>query len=236
MLQLCLNGSRSKADHPAIPHTPAELARDGAELFAAGARSFHLHIYQNGQETLEPDAVAATLQTIRAASPAAEIAVSTAEGIAPTPAERTRLISGWTVWPDTLCVNLSEEGIDDVLALAEARGAALEAGLWTPDDVQKFRTLQQLNWRRLLLEPLSPDPDTAAELRALLDSLGDLRADLPRVAHGMDGAAWPTLKLAAELGLSSRIGFEDVLTLPDGTRPAGNLELYLAGLQIMEEK
>lgn len=235
-LQLCLNGARSKAEHPAVPHTPTELAADITALFAAGARSFHLHVYRDGQQTLEPDAVAGTLNTIRAACPDAELAVSTAAGIASTPAERARLISQWKVWPDTLCVNLSEEGIDDVLALAEVRGAGLEAGLFTPDDVQQFKLLEHLRWRRVLLEPQALDPETAAaQLDALLHALGYFRADLPRVAHGMDAAAWPLLRRAAELGLSSRIGFEDVLTLPDGSRPAGNLDLYRAGHKIMEE-
>ena len=234
-LQVCLNGARSKAEHPNVPHTPAELARDVEALFAAGARAFHLHVYREGRQTLEPGAVADALRAIRAACPDAELAVSTAEGIAPTPAERAHLISGWTVWPDVLCVNLSEEGIDDVLALAGGRGAVLEAGLAVPADVQKFRALGPLHWRRVLLEPLSPEPAAAEqELRALLDALGDFRPDLPRLAHGMDGAAWPLLRRAARLGLNSRIGFEDVLTLPAGERPAGTLDLYRAGLRLME--
>ncbi|UTA51950.1 3-keto-5-aminohexanoate cleavage protein [Deinococcus radiodurans] len=183
---------------------------------------------------MAPEAVADTLHAIRAVCPDAELAISTAEGIAATPAERARLVAGWTAWPDTLCVNLSETGIDDVLALAEARGVALEAGLWTPADVQKFRTLQHLSWRRVLLEPLSGDPDTAhAELTILLGALNDFRPDLPRLAHGIDDATWPLLRRAAALGFESRIGFEDVLTLPDQSTPAGNLDLYQAGRRLM---
>ena len=236
-LQVCLNGSRSRAEHPAVPQTPAELAADVAHLFAAGARNFHLHVSHNREQTLEPGAVASTLRAVRAACPDAELAVSTAEGIAATPAERARLLAGWTAWPDVLCVNLSEAGIDDVLALGGARGAALEAGLWTPADVQKFRTLGHLRWRRVLLEPLSDDPDTAhAELTILLGALSDFRPDLPRLAHGIEGATWPLLRRAATLGFESRIGLEDVLTLPDDSTPAGNLDLYRAGRRLMETK
>lgn len=236
-LQVCLNGSRRKAEHPAVPHTPAELARDAAALFAAGARSFHLHVYRGGRETLRPQAVAEALQVVREACPQAELAVSTAEGIAATPAERLRLISQWTVWPDTLCVNLAEPGVDGVLELAAARGQALEAGLFTPADVRKFRTLEHLPWRRVLLEPLSPQPAAAlAELDALQAALGDFAPALPRLAHGMDATCWPLLRQAARLTGASRIGLEDVLTLPDGTRAATNLELYRAGMQWMLEQ
>lgn len=37
-LQVALNGSRSKAEHPAVPVTPQEMADDVQRLFAAGVR------------------------------------------------------------------------------------------------------------------------------------------------------------------------------------------------------
>jgi len=42
-VQACLNGSRSPAEHAAVPVTAAELAAAAASAVAAGAGSLHLH-------------------------------------------------------------------------------------------------------------------------------------------------------------------------------------------------
>ena len=51
--------------------------------------------------------------------------------------------------------------------------------------------------------------------------------------HGEDTGAWPVLTVAARLGLDTRIGLEDVLTLPDGTVPPGNADLVRAALDVI---
>ena len=236
-LQIALNGSRTKADHPSVPVTPQELAADIMALSRLGATSFHLHVRNSlGQESLEPAHVAATLNAIGAVCPSAEVAISTAEGIAPTSDERLRLISEWQVWPDTLCVNLSEEGIDDIIAVAHARGLAFEAGLFTPDDVEHFRTLSEVRWRRILIEPWSTDlPSAEQELSALLKALGTPWLEIPHVIHGMDEATYPMLRRAATLTGASRIGFEDSLTLPDGSPAQSNAQLFQVGLSLLKE-
>jgi uncharacterized protein (DUF849 family) len=43
MLTACLNGDRSRADHPAMPVTPAELAEEAFRAAKAGATAVHLH-------------------------------------------------------------------------------------------------------------------------------------------------------------------------------------------------
>src|SRR5919107_6156816 len=51
LLQAALNGDR---DHPAAPRTPDELAAEARAAVGAGARSLHLHPYdERGRETLE---------------------------------------------------------------------------------------------------------------------------------------------------------------------------------------
>lgn len=92
-LQVALNGSRSKAEHPAVPVTAAEMAADVVQLYALGVRSVHLHVRDNqGCESLRTDDVATTLNAIRAVCPQMELAVSTAEGIATTPQQRLEFI------------------------------------------------------------------------------------------------------------------------------------------------
>ncbi len=46
--------------------------------------------------------------------------------------------------------------------------------------------------------------------------------EVPVLLHGEGTSAWPALLLAGRLGLSTRIGLEDVLVLPDGAQAADN--------------
>ena len=50
MIQVAMNGSRSRDAHPGVPVTPAELAADAAACWAAGARSVHFHPRRPGDE------------------------------------------------------------------------------------------------------------------------------------------------------------------------------------------
>jgi uncharacterized protein (DUF849 family) len=45
LLEACLNGARTKSEHPAIPRTPEELAAESLASVRAGARVLHLHPY-----------------------------------------------------------------------------------------------------------------------------------------------------------------------------------------------
>jgi uncharacterized protein (DUF849 family) len=56
---------------------------------------------------------------------------------------------------------------------------------------------------------------------------------VPVLLHGEDGGAWPVLGLAAERGLDTRIGLEDVLTLPDGAPAPDNASLVRAALEVI---
>jgi uncharacterized protein (DUF849 family) len=237
-LQVSLNGSRTKKDHPAIPVTPLEMAQAVKSVYEAGAPSVHLHARdETGRESLQTEAVATTLTAIRQACPNIELALSTAENIEGDPQRRLRLIEQWTVFPDTLCVNLSEEGIDEVIALAHERGLSFEAGLFSPEDVKHFKSLQHVQWRRVLLEPLSTNLEEAhTQLSALRAALGTPWLDVPHVIHAMDEATYPLLQTAAQITQASRIGFEDTLYLPDGSLATDNTQLFLTALALMEEQ
>jgi len=43
-----------------------------------------------------------------------------------------------------------------------------------------------------------------------------------RLLHGMNATAWTLLGAAMTRGYGTRIGFEDVLTLPDGSQAPSN--------------
>ena len=50
----------------------------------------------------------------------------------------------------------------------------------------------------------------------------------PRLLHGVDATAWALLEEAVARGYDSRIGFEDILTLPDGREARSNADLVRA--------
>lgn len=60
-------GRRTKADHPNIPLTPAELARTAAECLEVGASMIHIHVRRpDGRHLLDVDAYRQAIDTIRA--------------------------------------------------------------------------------------------------------------------------------------------------------------------------
>ena len=97
MLQVALNGSRSRAEHPRVPRTPAELAADARACAEAGATVAHLHPYDaDDRETLASEPCAQALEAVRAACPGLPISLSTSSGIEPDPERRDELVAAWT--------------------------------------------------------------------------------------------------------------------------------------------
>ncbi|MFC9746725.1 3-keto-5-aminohexanoate cleavage protein [Streptomyces niveus] len=225
--QVCLNGSRTRADHPHLPISPAELAAAARDSVAAGAVDIHLHPKdRDGTDTLAAPHVAAALAAVRAAVPGIPVGVTTGAWTTPDAERRAALVRAWTVLPDHASVNWHEDGADLVADALLDRGVGIEAGLYSGTDaIRRF-----LAWPsahrvlRVLAEVRDTDPHTALSTAAAL--LGDLTGtSAPVLLHGEDGSAWPVLRLAAAEGLSTRIGLEDVLHLPNGSPATDNAEL-----------
>jgi uncharacterized protein (DUF849 family) len=234
-LQACLNGSRTSIEHPAVPLTSAALAADARRVLQAGAAALHLHPRdQEGRESLAPGVVAATLSAIREACPGLAVGISTAAYIEPDISQRLAAIDAWTVLPDFVSVNLSETGIEQVLAVLVRRGVGLEAGIWTAEDAQYLLTLTDVPWLRLMLEPWESDPEQANMIvDAIEDVLGDALPHVPRLVHGTDGAAWALLQRAIRGGHLSRVGLEDTLLLPTGEPAPDNATLVRAAMALI---
>ncbi|HEX2314682.1 MAG TPA: 3-keto-5-aminohexanoate cleavage protein, partial [Thermomonospora sp.] len=200
-------------------------------------RDAHLHPRDaTGVESLEPEPVARAVAAVRAAAPGVPVGVTTAAWAEPDPYRRAALVRSWTVLPDHASVNWHEEGAAMVAESLLERGVGIEAGIFSgTDGAERF-----LAWPgagrvlRVLAEVTDPDPRTAAATgRDLLERLRD--AERPVLLHGEEGGAWPVLRLAAELGLDTRIGLEDTLLLPDGRPAADNAALVRAGRAIVTD-
>ncbi|WP_166661898.1 3-keto-5-aminohexanoate cleavage protein [Streptomyces sp. BK208] len=234
MVQLCVNGARGSADGAVVPLSPEAVAESVAEAVAAGADDVHVHPKTPcGRDTLSPRVLAAALEAIRARVPSSvPVGVTTGAWAEPDPAARVARIRSWSVLPDHASVNWHEPGAEEVAVALIGRGVAVEAGIWSGTDGAARFLRSPLGPRvlRVLGEVTDTDPATARDsARALLTGLGTAYGR-PVLLHGEDGGAWPVLRLAGRLGLATRIGLEDTLSLPDGTRAASNAELVTAAL------
>ncbi|GAA4156755.1 3-keto-5-aminohexanoate cleavage protein [Actinomadura keratinilytica] len=236
MLQVCPNGPRTRSDAAHLPLTPHELAVAVRSAVVAGAEDVHLHPKDaSGADSLEPDAVAEAVTAVRAAVPGIRVGVTTGAWAAPDPRARAELVRSWKVLPDHASVNWHEEGAELVADALLDLGVEVEAGVFSGTDAAR----RFLAWPsahrvlRVLAEVTDTDPDTAPRTAAaLLEELGAARGR-PVLLHGEDGGAWPVLRMAAALGLDTRIGLEDCLVLPDGSPAPDNASLVRAAREIL---
>ncbi|MDQ1039712.1 uncharacterized protein (DUF849 family) [Streptomyces sp. V3I8] len=232
MVQVCVNGGRGSGDGALVPLSPGAMADSAAEAVAAGASDIHVHPKSPcGEDTLSPRAVAAALGGIRSRV-SVPVGVTTGSWAEPDPAARVARVRDWSVLPDHASVNWHEPGAEEVAAALLERGVGVEAGIWSGTDGAARFTASPLGPRvlRVLAEVTDPDPATAEDTaRRLLATLGPAHGR-PVLLHGEDGGAWPVLRLAARLGLATRIGLEDTLFLPDGRRAVSNAQLVTEAL------
>jgi uncharacterized protein (DUF849 family) len=232
MVQVCLNGRRTAADGAGVPLSPQDMARSAADAVAAGATEVHVHPKTPcGHDSLSPRVLAPALEAIRARV-SVPVGVTTGAWAEPDPATRLTRVRGWSVPPDFASVNWHEPGAEAVAEQLLALGVGVEAGIWSGTDGAARFAASPLGPRvlRVLAEATDPDPATAeASAVALLAELGTAHGR-PVLLHGEEGGTWPVLRLAARLGLPTRIGLEDTLFLPDGRRAESNAQLVAEGL------
>ncbi|QDL91601.1 hypothetical protein FDP22_07250 [Paroceanicella profunda] len=236
MLQACLNGAREARAHAALPRSPGELADAAAAVRAAGAGELHIHPRgPDGIESLAPEDVSAALRAVRAAVPGMPVGVSSGAWIPPGDAARLDHLRAWDLLPDYASVNLSEQDAPDTMEALASRGVGIEAGLATLADTRRFLALPgHRACLRVLVEIELQDPEeAAAEAVAMLDRLAAAELGRPILLHGFEACAWDMLRLAAQRGLDTRIGLEDVLVLPDGRPAPDNAALVTAARELI---
>ncbi|HWL95059.1 MAG TPA: 3-keto-5-aminohexanoate cleavage protein, partial [Phycisphaerae bacterium] len=154
-IQAALNGTRTRAEHPAIPITPAQQATEAHASVAAGAGSIHVHVRdEDGNESLAETDVANTIDAIRRACPGIPIGIGTGAWIIPGLRHRLAVIRSWSTLPDFASVNLHEAGAAEVIELLLERGVGVEAGIWNaPAAASLVRSGLADYCLRILLEP-----------------------------------------------------------------------------------
>lgn len=233
LIKAAINGMRTRGEHPLIPITPNHQAMEAKAAVEAGAGAIHVHICgRDGQESLKPDDIARSLEAIRSSCPDVPIGISTGAWIVPDLKKRLSLIKSWEKLPDFASVNMHEEGAVQVAKLLLDRGVGVEAGICDGQDAKIFVRSDIANkCLRVLIELAEESMPAALTTLELIEAVLN-HVKLPRLLHGENVTAWELIKVAVAKGYDTRIGFEDVLTLPDGTYADGNASLIAVACQI----
>jgi uncharacterized protein (DUF849 family) len=224
----CLNGGRTRAEHPGVPVSAGELAADAIAVQAAGAFAVHVHpTDRRGVQTVDARTCDAAIAAIRAAAPRLPIGVSTSAAINPDPFARAAAVAAWRQQPDFVSVNLSELGWAGIARAALHSGIAIEAGLAAAADAEELR---RSPFAHQILRALVEVDGGAEDARAIAELLPPSVAQL---WHGFGAGTWEVIAAAGAAGIDVRVGLESVLVLPDGSTAADNAELVCAAIRLI---
>ena len=239
LLMVAPNGARRVyQDHPAIPLTPEELARDAKACLAAGASAMHVHVREaDGRHLLDAAAYQDAISAIQeAVGDQLLLQVTSEAGGRYAPAEQRRVIEALQPEYASIAVREWFGDANEVHASGElcryiaGRGTHIQYIVYSPEDLHFFNQLRQQgtlpNGPALLLFVLGRyvDPPIADPGR-----LPGFLSNLVAGDHWAVCAFGPTegdcLALAAQQGGHARVGFENNLWRADGQIAANNAEL-----------
>lgn len=232
-------GRRTRVDHPAIPLTPAELADTAARCLEAGAAMIHAHVRRpDGRHLLDADAYGAAIAAVRAAVGDRLVIQITTEALdLYTPAEQIAVLKA--VKPEAASLALRELVPD-----AAAEPAFADVLLWMKREnvlpqIILYEPTEAVRLAEMIRRGLVPWPDipvlyvlgryTVSQTSQPADLLPFLSPETPRFsnwsvcAFGRHETACVTA--AALLGGHARVGFENNLFRPDGSRAMSNADL-----------
>lgn len=235
------NGARrGKADHPRLPMTAEEIARDAGEALAAGAAMIHLHVRdEEGRHSLDHGRYREAIAAVRDAVGDNLVIQATTEAVGRYgPDEQMALVDA--LQPESVSVALREIMPDEA---AESEGAAflrrtLAAGILLQIiiyDAAEMKRVERLQEQGLL-------PEGPLALLAVLGryaeqgaTQGEFDAFMAASIHGhqwMLCAFGPQetqfMRQAAMAGGHARVGFENNLWLPDGSLSPDNASIVAA--------
>ena len=224
----CLNGDRTRAEHPAVPQSAAELAADAAAARKAGASAVHVHPRDaRGLQTLEARVCDAAVAAIRAAAPRMAVGLSSDAAIDPDPFARAAAIRHWRTPPDLISVNVGELGWMGIVRAAQHAGIGIEAGLAGERDAEELAASAFAHRPVRVLVEVQGGADEARALASLAP------AGVPQLWHGHGQGTWEVIAAGSAAGHDVRVGLEDVLALPDGRTADGNAELVAAAVELI---
>lgn len=237
------NGGRlSKADHPALPVSPAELARTAAACLEAGAAMIHVHVRdRDGRHLLDAEAYRAATAAIRGAVADRLVIQITSESLGLYAAPEQMAVVR-AVRPEAVSLALRELARDESGEAGFARFLEWTAGAGVTPQVILYAPEEAVRLARMRERGLIPF-ETLPVLYALgryaegqtagpADLVPFLAPGMPRFAHWMVCAFGrreaACVAAGALLGGHARVGFENNRLMPDGGIAADNAALVEA--------
>jgi 3-keto-5-aminohexanoate cleavage enzyme len=231
---------KTRADHPNLPLTPDEIAREASRCLEAGACMIHLHVRRpNLSHSLEVDDYRAAIQAVQRAVGDHMVIQITTEAVGKyVPAQQINVVK--SLKPEAVSMALREiiQGENGVSTSAAFFAWMYQEQiipqfiLYSADEVRDYFELCKRgvipngrHWVLFVLGRYTVErTSTAADLLPFIDLwMGESTLPWAVCAFGQNEAACVTAALT--LGGHARVGFENNVFLPDGSMASDNHEL-----------
>ncbi len=244
LIVAALNGTRQRDACPKVPLSPEELAAEAKRAVEAGAGMVHVHARKSdGSSTFDfviDDIVAAIRSAVDV-----PISISSQRARQTSLGTVTALFSVLRDLPDLASVHVRppeaelpahrEEArqIIEALDAADVRPAPVAGSLDALGDLEVLYNDSLLGRAPFVMLTLGAAISESADLAAgtpqnvlrLIDAVRSVLAQPPIVASGRDATSPIVQAVAAAAGEHIRVGFEDAVTLPDGSPATSNAQL-----------
>ena len=241
-------GRRTKADHPALPITPDELAHVAAASLEAGAAMIHVHVRdRDGRHLLDAEAYRAATAAIRASVGERLVVQITSEALGIYRPEQQMRVA-LEAHPEAVSLALRElvpdqtheAGFVSFLETLRREKVTPQIILYTPEEATYLAALSSRG-----MIPFDNLPVlyvlgryTVGQTSRPADLMPFLAPGIAAAGHWMvcafGGQETACVTAAALLGGHARVGFENNLLLPNGAPASGNQELVAATRQAIE--
>jgi 3-keto-5-aminohexanoate cleavage enzyme len=248
LLTVAPNGARkTRADHPAVPIAPAELAATAAAAQSAGAAMIHLHVRDAEQKhSLDVGAYREATAAVREAVGDRMVIQVTSEAVGVfSPEDQMAMVRALEPEAVSLAIRelvpdaAHEDPARDFLAWAVGAGILPQYILYAPEDVERFGRLQADGvippgpaFLLFVLGRYTPGqrsvPNDLLPYLAAIEAWPEA-ARLPWAICAFGPKETACVTAAATLGGHARVGFENNLYLPSGALARDNAELVAAG-------
>ena len=242
ILAVAPNGARkTKADHPALPMTSAEIAATAAACREAGAAMIHLHVRDaEGRHSLDVATYRDAIAAVRDAVGRDLMVQVTSEAVGIyRPEQQMAMVRELRPEAVSLAVReivpdaTAEPAAAAFLAWVAAEGLLPQFILYSDEDLGRFDDLVARGVvpgeRQLVLFVLGRyTKDQTSEPRDLMPFLAANTRDHLWSVCAFGPRETACAVVAAALGGHARVGFENNLHLPDGSLAADNAALVAA--------